>query len=99
VVPIPNEPEEGIKVKLEAVIPIEVVDALDTKVTYCGVAEVDVEILNEEPPLLPIILIVAIPEVTVTVEIPEPMKLRSVAPVPTIPPAVLIPTPEAPLIP
>jgi len=36
---------------------------------------------------------VAIPDDTVTVEIPEPRKSRIVAPVPTTPPAVLIPTP------
>ena len=49
-VPIPKLPLEGIKVKLEVVIPIEVVEALETKVINCGILEVDVEILNEEPP-------------------------------------------------
>jgi hypothetical protein len=53
VVPIPKEPLEGINVRLELVIPIEVVDALETKVINCGVLEVDVEILSEEPPPLP----------------------------------------------
>jgi hypothetical protein len=38
-------------------------------------------------------LIVAIPEFTVTVEIPLPRKSNTVAPVPTTPPTVLIPTP------
>jgi hypothetical protein len=36
---------------------------------------------------------VAIPEFTVTVEIPLPRKSNTVAPVPTVPPTVLIPTP------
>ena len=45
------------------------------------------------PPEVPIILIVAIPAETVTVEIPEPLKSNIVAPVPTVPPAVDIPTP------
>ena len=49
-VPIPKLPLEGIKVKLEVVIPIEVVEALETKVINCGLLEVDVEILNEDPP-------------------------------------------------
>jgi hypothetical protein len=37
---------------------------------------------------------VAIPELTVVVEIPLPRKSKIVAPVPTTPPSVLIPTPE-----
>ena len=45
------------------------------------------------PELPPVILIVAIPAETVTVEIPAPRKSSIVAPVPTEPPAVLIPTP------
>ena len=49
-VPIPKLPLEGIKVKFDAVIPIEVVEALETKVINCGVLEVDVEILNAVPP-------------------------------------------------
>jgi hypothetical protein len=45
-----------------------------------------------------VILIVAIPEATVTVEIPAPRKSRIVAPVPTVPPAVATPTPERILV-
>ena len=46
----------------------------------------------------PVTLMVAMPEATVTVEIPAPRKSRIVAPVPTVPPAVLIPTPETILV-
>ena len=43
----------------------------------------------------PGIVMVAIPELTVIEEIPEPLKSRKVIPVPTVPPAVPIP-PNAP---
>ena len=46
-----------------------------------------------EPPGVPLILIVAIPAATVIVDIPAPLKSNNVAPVPTVPPEVLIPTP------
>ena len=72
-VPIPKEPVEGINVKLEAVIPIEVADALDTKVRYCGVDELEVEILNAEPP-----------EIQAR---PVPVEERTDPAVPTVPPA------------
>ena len=52
-VPIPKLPLEGIKVKLEVVIPIEVVEALETKVINCGILEVDVEIPPEEVQEIP----------------------------------------------
>lgn len=48
--------------------------------------------LNPPPPP-PSILTVAIPEETVTVEIPAPLKSMRVTPVPTSPDAVAIPTP------
>jgi hypothetical protein len=45
------------------------------------------------PPAPPSIFTVAIPEETVTVEIPAPLKSMRVTPVPTVPDAVAIPTP------
>ena len=45
------------------------------------------------PPAPPSIFTVAIPEETVTVEIPAPLKSMRVTPVPTVPAAVAIPTP------
>lgn len=45
------------------------------------------------PPAPPSIFTVAIPEETVTVEIPAPLKSIRVTPVPTVPAAVAIPTP------
>ena len=99
-VPIPKEPLEGIKVRLEAVIPIEVVDALETKVMNCGVLEVDVEILNPDPPEAvefivtcpvepeTVTLVPAIIEVTIPVKlVPEPLNDDAVI----IPAAALIP--------
>ena len=47
------------------------------------------------PPPPPVMLIVAIPETgAVIVETPAPLKSKKVTPNPTLPPAVLIPTPE-----
>ena len=70
VVPTPRLPLEAIKVKLDAVIPIEVVEALETKVINCGVLEVYVEILRLPPPAIQ--------------ERPEPVEERTEPAVPTL---------------
>ena len=47
------------------------------------------------PPPPPVMLIVEIPEEgAVIVEIPAPLKSKKVTPKPTVPPSVLIPTPD-----
>ena len=52
-----------------------------------------VEVVEVDPP--PMMLIVEIPETgAVIAETPAPLKSKKVTPNPTLPPAVLIPTPE-----
>ena len=61
---------------------------------FDGLTGATVEIETDAPPPLPpVIFTVAIPAAAVTVDIPAPLKSSRVTPVPTVPPAVLIPTP------
>ena len=67
-----------------------------SKVAVCPLVTVAASVeIDPPPPPPPVMLIVAIPETgAVIVKTPAPLKSKKVTPNPTLPPAVLIPTPE-----